>query len=53
MVENKVQMPGVFGGLMNYDSEFESKFMFSPTSVMGFIVALILFVIAIKIFFPL
>ena len=51
MVENKVQMPGVFGGLMRY--EFESKFMFSPTSVMGFIVALILFVIAIKIFFPL
>ena len=50
--EQKMQMPGVFGGLMRYDSEYKSKFMFSPTAIIAFIVAIVLFVLVLKIFFP-
>jgi len=52
MADNKIQMPGVFGGLMRYDSEYKSNFMISPVAVMAFIVAIVLFVILLKIFFP-
>ncbi len=48
----QMQMPGVFGGLMRYDAEYESNFMLSPTGVVVFIIAVILFVVALKIFFP-
>jgi preprotein translocase subunit Sec61beta len=50
--DQKMQMPGVFGGLMRYDSEYKSKIQFSPTAVIVFVVLIILFVIAIKVFFP-
>jgi len=50
--QQKMQMPGVFGGLMRYDDEFSSKFMMSPAVVIGFVVAIILFVLVLKIFFP-
>ncbi len=52
MAENKMQMPGVFGGLMRYDDEYKSKFMLSPSAVVGFIIALIVLVVAFKIFWP-
>jgi preprotein translocase subunit Sec61beta len=50
--DNKMQMPGVFGGLMRYDEEYASNFMISPAVVIGFIVAIILLVIVLKLFFP-
>lgn len=50
MADNKIQMPGVFGGLMRYDEEYESKFKISPVHVIVYVVALILFVWALKIF---
>jgi len=50
--DNKIQMPGVFGGLMRYDSAYKSKFQFSPIAVIAFVVVVILFVIAIKFLFP-
>jgi len=50
--DNKIQMPGVFGGLMRYDSEFKSRFMYSPTVVIGYVIAIVLFVLVLKIFFP-
>lgn len=50
--DNKIQMPGVFGGLMRYDEEFSSRFMISPTQVIGFIVVIILFVLGLKFLFP-
>jgi preprotein translocase subunit Sec61beta len=50
--QQKMQMPGVFGGLMRYDDEYKSKFMMSPAIVIAFIVAIILFVFVLKIFFP-
>jgi len=47
-----MQMPGAFGGLMRYDEEYRSRFMFSPRYVIGFIVVVILFVLGLKFFFP-
>ena len=50
--DNRVHMPGVFGGLMRYDSEYRSKFSFAPSHVVGFIVVVVLFVLGLKIFGP-
>jgi len=52
MADNKIQMPGAFGGLMRYDEEYTSKFMLSPAVVVAFIVAIIAFVLLFKIFWP-
>ena len=52
MADNKIHMPGSFGGLMRYDEEYTSKFMLTPTQVIGFIVAIMVFVVALKMFFP-
>ena len=48
----QIQMPGVFGGLMRYDSEYLSKFMISPKVVVGYVIAIILFVVVLRVFFP-
>lgn len=47
-----ISMPGVFGGLMRYDEEYNSRFMISPTQVIGFVIVLIFLVIGLKIFWP-
>ncbi len=52
MAENKIHMPGSFGGLTRYDDEYKSKLMISPTQVIGFLIAVLAFVIALKLFFP-
>lgn len=52
MADTQVRMPGIFGGLMRYDSEFESALSFSPAAVVVFIVLIIGFVFALKIFAP-
>ena len=52
MSQQKVYMPGVFGGLMRYDDEYKSRFMISPIAVIAFVAAIILFVIVLKIFLP-
>ena len=52
MADNSIQMPGMFGGLMRYDEEYGSRFMLSPVAVVAFIIALIVFVVALKIFWP-
>ena len=49
--ENKIQMPGVFGGLMRYDDEYNSKFMIPPAAVVAFAILIFLFVVAMKVFF--
>lgn len=49
----QMRMPGGgIGGLMRYDSEYKSRFMISPAVVVGFVVAILLFVIALRILFP-
>ena len=50
--QNQVQMPGVFGGLMRYDEEYASRFLVSPTQVIFLIVAIVVFVFALKLLFP-
>ena len=50
--QQQMQMPGVFGGLMRYDAEYKSRFMIKPSSVIAFVVVVMLFVLAMKAFFP-
>jgi len=50
--EGGMQMPGVFGGLMRYDEEVGSKFQLSPVHVVSFCVAVLLFVLVLKLVFP-
>ena len=50
--DNSIQMPGVFGGLMRYNEEYDSNFKFKPWQVLAFIIILALGIIALKIFFP-
>lgn len=52
MADNKIQMPGVFGGLMRYDEEYKSRLMITPTQVIGFVIAIIVVVLLLKILFP-
>ena len=49
----QMRMPGGgIGGLMRYDSEYKSRFMITPSAVVGFVIFVLLFVIALRIFFP-
>ncbi len=48
-----INMPAGFGGLMRYKEEYKSKLMLKPAHVIGFIIVVVLFVIALNIFFPL
>lgn len=50
--DNQISMPGVFGGLMRYDEEYSSRFMLSPIQVITFIVAIVIIVVGLKVFFP-
>jgi preprotein translocase subunit Sec61beta len=49
---DQINMPAGFGGLMRYKEEYPSRFMLSPKHVIIFIVLIIAFSIALKIFFP-
>jgi preprotein translocase subunit Sec61beta len=50
--ENKISLPGAFGGLMRYDEEYESRFMFTPMQIIGFVIVIVVFVILLKLFWP-
>ena len=50
--DNKINLPGGMGGLMRYDDEYQSRFMLNPSHVIIFVVAILLFVIGLKIFWP-
>ena len=52
MADNKIQMPGAFGGLMRYDEEFTSKFMISPAAVLVLIVLIVLFAVVLNVVWP-
>ncbi len=51
--ENRMSMPGVFGGLMRYDDEYESRFMITPTQVIIFTAIILVFVLILKFVWPL
>jgi len=50
--DNKIHMPGSFGGLMRYDEEYSSRFLLNPSHVIWFIALILIFVIGMKIFWP-
>ena len=52
MAESTVNTPMGFGGLMRFNEEYPSKFKLSPVQVVGFVIAVILFVIVLNIFLP-
>lgn len=52
MADNKISMPGAFGGIMRYDEEYESRFKVTPTQVVVVIVIVILFVLGLNMFWP-
>ncbi|MCX8159108.1 MAG: preprotein translocase subunit Sec61beta [Candidatus Pacearchaeota archaeon] len=52
MASEGIRMPGGMGGLMRYDEEHESKFKLSPVAVIVFVILITLFVLAMKIFWP-
>ena len=52
MADNVISTPSGFGGLMRYNEEYSSKFKISPVQVVGFIIVVVLFIIALNIFFP-
>ena len=52
MASDKINLPGGMGGLMRYDEEYNSRFMITPWQVIGFIIGIIVLVIALNIFWP-
>lgn len=48
----EMSMPGSFGGLMRYKEEYNSKLKISPSQVILMIIAVVLLVLSLKIFFP-
>jgi preprotein translocase subunit Sec61beta len=52
MAENPIQIPTGFGGIVRYKEEFDSKLKISPIAVIGFIIAIIVFVLFLRIFLP-
>jgi len=49
---DKINMPAGFGGLVRYSEEYKSKIMIKPAHIIGFVIAIIMFVTALKIFWP-
>ncbi|MBM3233688.1 preprotein translocase subunit Sec61beta [Candidatus Pacearchaeota archaeon] len=47
-----INMPAGFGGLMRYNEEYDSRIKFKPTHIIIFIILIIIFVITLKIFWP-
>ncbi len=47
-----MSVPGGIGGLVRYDSEYKSRFNMSPMQVVVFIILVAIFVIGLKIFWP-
>lgn len=52
MADNQIHMPGAFGGLVRYNEEYESRIMLTPTQVIVFLVFVVLFVLVLKLLWP-
>ncbi len=51
MADNSMSMPAGFGGLTRYNEEYDSKFKFGPGTVIGMIVATIVLVVGLRMFY--
>jgi len=52
MGKDNVNVPAGFGGLMRYNTEYKSRFMFKPVIIIIFVILIIIFVAILKMFFP-
>ncbi len=52
MAQQGIHMPSSGGGLMRYSEEYNSRFKIKPSHIILFIIAIIAFVVILKIFFP-
>ena len=50
MAQNKINIPSGFGGIVRYNEEYESKLKLKPEHIILMIILVIVFVIALKIF---
>ena len=50
MAKSNINLPGGFGGLVRYSEEYESKLMLKPEHVVIMIALVIIFVVALKLF---
>lgn len=50
--DSGINMPGGFGGLMRYNEEYDSKLKIKPIWVVGLIILIVLFIIALNVFWP-
>jgi len=48
----QTSLPAGFGGLMRYNEEYNSRFKFKPSSVIIFVILVVLLVLGLKIFLP-
>ncbi|MEK6856330.1 MAG: preprotein translocase subunit Sec61beta [Nanoarchaeota archaeon] len=48
--QQNTSLPGPFGGLVRYDSEYGSRFKLTPTQVLVFAVLIVVMVLAFNIF---
>ena len=53
MAQEGFNLPGSYGGLMRYNEEYESQFKLSPELVIVFVIAIVVFISVMKIFWPL
>ena len=51
MADTGISTPGGFGGLMRYSESYNSKLKLKPSHVVLFVILIIIFVTALKIFF--
>ena len=52
MANQGLSMPSSSGGLMRYNEEYKSPFMFKPSHVILFVIGIVAFTVILKIFFP-
>ena len=51
MADNNMSMPAGFGGLMRYNEEYNSKLKFGPGAVIGMIIATVVMVVGLRMFY--
>jgi preprotein translocase subunit Sec61beta len=52
MAKDSINLPGGFGGLVRYNEEYDSKIKFKPAHIIIFVILVLLFVLVLKVFFP-
>ena len=49
---DSINVPSGMGGLVNYHEEYQTRFMLKPAHVIAFAIAVMVFVIVMKTFWP-